>query len=301
MLSGKNSRYCGILTPISKIIIDNAWRVNRNMEIDSKAEEVWRTYMTTGTLPDYAKPVWYESSYLRPIVRRIPKAPRCKLCYYPFSGVGGKLVQAFLGLQRSKLNPHICNICERLAQEYRGGAELDASFLFADVRGSTRLAENMTPGEFSRLIDRFYSAATHELYRNNAMIEKLIGDEVTGCFTSGFAGADHPQVAVETAQAILKATGHGEPSGPWVPVGVGVHTGNAYIGSVTSAEGIIDIAALGDTVNVAARLASMAKAGEVILSEDVRKAAGIQNDGMEARKLELKGRTEPVDVSVLTG
>jgi len=269
------------------------------MDTDKKAEEVWRQYMNTGQLPDYAKPAWYEASYLRPIVRRIPSAPRCKLCYYPFGGVGGKLVQSLLGLQRSKLNPNICNICERLAEDFPGGAEMEATFLFADVRGSTSLAENMSPAAFSNLINRFYSAATGELYRSNAMIEKLIGDEVTGFFTPGFAGADHPRVAVETAQAILRATGHGDPSGPWVPVGIGVHTGIAFIGSVITAEGVVDIAALGDTVNVAARLASLAKSGEIIFSENVRSAANIHSQGMESRKLALKGKTEPVDAWVL--
>lgn len=263
-------------------------------------EDIWRSYMTTGKVPAGVPSYWFESKFLRPIIRRMPADPRCRVCLYPFHGIGGWLARSLLDLQPSHLNPQLCNVCERFAQRHQGGAEIEASILFADVRGSTHLAERMSPLAFSELINRFYRAASHELYAHNAMIEKLIGDEVTGFFVPGFAGPDHARVAVETARAILQATGHTNPDGPWVPVGVGVHVGKAYIGSAVSAEGLADVAVLGDAVNVAARLASLAKAGEVVLSDEVRLAAGISPEGMESRHLELKGRSEPVDVWALT-
>ena len=263
-------------------------------------DEVWRTYMTTGTVPTEVPAFWFESKILRPFVRRLPADPRCRFCSYPFHGIGGRLARLLLGIQPSRLNPQLCNVCERFAQRFQGGAEVEASFLFVDVRGSTRLAEQMGPRDFSALINRFYHTVSKELFSHNAMIEKLIGDAVTGFFVPGFAGPDHPRVAVETARSILEATGHANPEGPWVPVGAGVHTGTAYIGSVTSAEGLVDIAVLGDSVNVAARLASLAQAGEVVLSEEVRQAAGISPEGMESRHMELKGRSEPVDIWALS-
>jgi adenylate cyclase len=263
-------------------------------------DEVWRIYMITGKVPVEMPSSWFEAKVLRPIVHRLPEEPRCRICSYPFHGIGGRLARSLLDLKPSRLNPQLCNVCERFAQRFRGGAEVEASFLFADVRGSTRLAEQMSPLAFSELINRFYHATSHELYAHNAMIEKLIGDEVTGFFVPGFAGADHTRVAIETAKAILLATGHTNPDGPWIPVGVGVHVGNAYIGSVVSAEGLVDIAALGDPVNVAARLASLAQAGEVVLSEEARQAARISPEGMQSRRLELKGRSEPVDVWALS-
>jgi adenylate cyclase len=263
-----------------------------------RAEELWRIYMTTGTVVAFALPKWYEAKFLRPFVKLLPKDPRCKICYYPFGGVGGTLARMFLRVEASRLNPGLCNICEQVAMDYPGGAEIELTMLFADVRGSTPLAERMSPAEFSRLIDRFYSAATKALFRKNGMVEKLIGDAVTGFFVPGIAGPEHARMAVEAGDAILEATGHRDPAGPWIPVGVGVHTGIAFVGSVTAEGGVANVAILGDNVNAAARLASVAGVGELIVSEAARQAAGLDSGEMEARHLDLRGRTEPLDVWV---
>ena len=205
----------------------------------------------------------------------------------------------FFGIVPSKLNPHLCNSCEQFAEEYRGGAEIELTILFADVRGSTSLAEKMKSKEFSQLINRFYNAATKILFDTGALVEKLIGDEVTGFYTPGFSGPNHARVAIEAAQAILAATGHHLPSGPWIPVGIGIHTGLAYVGSVSSDSGVTNIAVLGDTANTGARLASSAGAGEIYISQAAGVAAGLDPSGMDVRRLELKGRSEPVDVWVM--
>ncbi len=198
------------------------------------------------------------------------------------------------------MNPQLCNVCERFANKFRGGTELEVSMLFADVRGSTSLAEGIRPAEFSQQINRFYRAATNVLFHTNAFVEKLIGDEVAGFYAPGFAGPEHARVAVDAARRILKATGHDDPAGPWIPVGVGVHTGVAYIGSVEVAEGISDIALLGDAVNTTARLASKAGPGEVVISEATRTAAGLAQEGMQSRQFNLKGKSEIVDAWVLS-
>jgi hypothetical protein len=87
----------------------------------ARSEEVWRAYMTEGRLPAFARPAWYESKYIRPFVRLLPTDPRCRLCYYPFHGIGGAITRSLLRLEPSKLNPQICNICENLAGKYLGG------------------------------------------------------------------------------------------------------------------------------------------------------------------------------------
>jgi len=94
---------------------------------------------------------------LRQIFRILPHDPRCKFCNAPFQGVGGMIVRALFGKQRSDLNPRFCNLCEKASREFPGGAEVEMSMLFADVRGSTALSEKMSPTEFSGLINRFYS------------------------------------------------------------------------------------------------------------------------------------------------
>ena len=98
--------------------------------------------------------------------------------------------------------------------------------------------------------------------------------------------------------ALLRATGHGDPGGPWVRVGVGVHTGLAWVGAVGD-ESHTELTALGDTVNVTARLASAASAGEVLVTSVAAQAAGLE-PGLERRELELKGKEQATAVVSLT-
>jgi adenylate cyclase len=202
------------------------------------------------------------------------------------------------GRTRSKLNPNMCNMCERYAEQHPGGAEVPLTMLFADIRGSTTLAETLGTKRFSALIARFYDAVTEELIKADAMIDRLIGDEVVALFLPVLADQEHAKAALAGAIAILKATGHENSGGPWVPVGAGIHTGIAFVGSVGS-PGVNDITALGDDVNLTARLASLASAGEILMTEAARVASGLPTDGLEPRHLELKGRSAPVDVWVM--
>ena len=78
-----------------------------------------------------------------------------------------------------------------------------------------------------------------------------------------------------------------------------MHTGVAFVGAVGSSDGVVDITALGDSVNIAARLASQAKAGEIILSEETVKAANLDASHLTRRSLELKGKSKTMDVCVI--
>jgi adenylate cyclase len=250
-----------------------------------RINEEWRAFLM-GENPSYHR---YQRMY-----HFLPASPRCQVCYAPFRGPGGYIMR-LMGRSPAKMNPRICGLCERFAKEHQGGAEIPLSLLFADIRGSTSLAETLGTTQFSALIARFYNAVTDELIRANALIDRLIGDEVIALFVPVMNGDKHAQAAVQAAKAILKATGHGRSTGPWVPVGIGIHTGNAFVGSVGSS-GVSDITALGDDVNLTARLASVAATGEILITEATRAAAGMPTEGLEARRLELKGRKAPADV-----
>jgi adenylate cyclase len=178
-----------------------------------------------------------------------------------------------------------------LNTQFPGGAEAVLTMLFVDVRGSTTIAEKMDAAEFSRLMNRFYSATIDVLVQANALIDKLVGDEVTALFIPGYVGPEHARRAVEAGQALLRVTGHGEPGGAWVPVGVGIHTGTAWVGSIAGASGVAaDFTAIGDNVNIAARLASRAGAGDVLASEATCVAAYIDTIGLEKRSWSSKVR-----------
>ena len=96
---------------------------------------------------------------LAPCTSSHARDPRCKFCNAPFQGIGATVVRLLFGKQRSALNPRYCNLCEIASREFPGGAEVEMSMLFIDIRGSMALSEKMSPTEFSHLINRFYAAA----------------------------------------------------------------------------------------------------------------------------------------------
>jgi adenylate cyclase len=266
--------------------------MNAQSKHDETVEHLWRTYLTTGEFEKERRQ--------RRFFRLLPGTPRCKNCYAPFRGAGSVVVRVLYGKHPSNLNPQLCNVCEQFAMQFQGGAEIELSLLFADVRGSTSLAEAMSPRDFSRLINHFYSTATQVMVRSDALIDKITGDQVAAMYVPGFAGPGHARRAVAAAQEILHATGHGRSEAPWIPLGVGVHTGIAFVGSVGEQGGTSDITVLGDAANTAARLASSARQGEILISDAAYQAAGLDLGPLEQRELELKGKSERVHVRVLT-
>lgn len=259
---------------------------NQTDQSEQDAEKYWRNFLLHGFSPIEQR--------FRPIFGRLPSDPRCKICLAPFKGYGSSIMRAVFHKKQSLLNPAICNYCEENLHKHLGGAEVELTMLFADVRSSTSLAERMSISEFRELIDRFFQVGVKVLSQSDAYIDKLIGDEVSAGFVPGIAGPDHARRAISAAQEILRVTGHEDPGGPWVPVGVGVHTGIAYVGTVGSKGNMIDFTALGDAPNVASRLASNAAAGEVLVSEEAWNAAGIKLLDNKPHQLQVKGRSQPV-------
>jgi adenylate cyclase len=250
--------------------------------------EVWWFWFTTNAF-DVDK-------RLRRIFRMLPHDPRCKFCNAPFQGIGGIITRVFFGKQQSVLNPRFCNLCDIASRQFPGGAEVAMSMLFADVRGSTALSEKMGPTGFSRLISRFYTGSTKLIIDEDGIVEKLAGDAVAAFWGAGFAGPDYVQRTIKVAQSLSKAMAR-----QGIPVGVSVHSGVAYFGAIGTPDGLTDFSAIGDEVNVAARLASHAAAGEVIVSEQALEAAGMDGSAFESRSLELKGISKPVTVRVMHG
>ena len=258
--------------------------MTRQPKIDKMSSSEWRDVLL-GIHPGlYRK---------RRLFRVIPSEPRCKFCNAPFHGIGGTLM-SMIGRRQYSKNPLFCEACLHEPVE---GAEVEITMLFADIRGSTTLAEKMSATDFGNLMNRFYDTASHILVHSFAIIDKFVGDEVIGLHLPGTAGAEHAKRAILAAEALLLATGH-DGNSPWLPIGVGIHTGNAYVSLVGSEGGVGDLTALGDSMNITARLASQARAGEILVSESAYKHAA-REENVEKRVLELKGRSEPVNVHVL--
>ena len=256
---------------------------------DAERSEKWRRVLS-GDLG--------QLKYLRAVLGRIPAGPRCKLCAAPLKPPGSVVLRPF-GFGPSRLNRRLCRACFREVDKQPGGAEIELSLLFADVRGSTGLAERITAQEFSQLISRFYGTAARVVDEWDGIVDKFVGDEVVALFVPAFAGEDHAARAIEAAKQLFRETGNTSGAESWVSVGAGVHTGVAYVGRVGEGDAC-DFTAVGDAVNMTARLASSARAGEILVSASAAEAAGLDASDLEKRTLDLGGRDESVEAVVAT-
>ena len=231
----------------------------------------------------------------RRMLAMLPSAPRCKLCAAPFSAPFGPFMR-MLGKGRWPKNPKYCRACFSDLVHYRAGAEVNCTLLFADVRGSTSIAETLRPTEFTALMNDFFETASRILVEHDAIVDKFVGDEVIGIFVPAITAGRHAAGAIAAGRALLAATAPGRE--PRFAIGIGVNTGVAYVGAVGDGEHV-ELTAMGDPVNVAARLASSAGPTELLLTESTAREASLETAGLEQRTLELKGKSESTRVYVL--
>jgi adenylate cyclase len=270
--------------------------------VDKKLyNETWYYYLTgkwRASFPSELKRWQAFINTQQKLYSLLPSDPHCHECGIPMSGIGGNALR-FMGSAPSSFSPKLCSSCEQSARHYEVGAEVELTMIFADVRDSTPLAESKGTMGFKDIIQRFYKDTSKILIAHNAMVNRLMGDQVIALFVPRFAGKDHAKVAVHAAEELLRVTGHRDSNGPWVPVGAGIHTGTAYVGAVGAADGVTEIAVLGSAANMCARLSSKAAAGEILISEDSVRSGNLDVEGLESRSLELKGVSQSVSVRVM--
>jgi adenylate cyclase len=239
----------------------------------------WETLLVKGYEP---------LKVMQRVFRRLPHDPRCKLCQTPFGGIGGKII-GIVGRKPSRKNPNVCQFCfDHLPT---GGIEIDIGVVFADVRSSTALGERSNATDYAQRLNAFYSAATNVLIRNDGIVDKLIGDEVMGLFVQGIAGDQYRRKAAVSALEIASEITE-------LPLGVAANAGIAFVGNVGSGT-VLDFTALGDAVNIGARLQAHASPGEVVLSVPLYSLIEEQHPGGRPDRIAIRGREQPVDVVVL--
>ena len=273
-----------------------------NWGLDKKFyNETWYYYLTGEWRDSFPPGMRFWQAYSdsgRKIFSHLPSDPHCYECGIPMAGIGGNALR-FMGSTPSSFSPRLCSGCERSARKFEVGTEVKLSMIFADVRGSTPLAESKDPSGFKEIINRFFKETSKVLIERNAMVNRLMGDQVIGLFVPRFVGKNHAGVALDAAKDLLRVTGHGQGKEPWISVGAGVHTGTAYVGAVGAADRVTEIAVLGIAPTLCARLSSKAAAGEILISEDSVKSGNLDVSGLETRSLELKGMSQPVSVRVV--
>jgi adenylate cyclase len=225
----------------------------------------------------------------------IPSPWRCKFCNAPFRGPYAGAFR-WIGYSPSRKNPHICARCIERAPE--GGALVPVTVLFADVRGYTTLAEGLSSVETTAILNRFYRAASHALLAHEAVLGQIAGDDVMALFVPGLAGHAFPRKAVAAAHSLLEAIGYGSREGNWLEVGVGICSGEEYVGNVGGG-GFKDFTALGDVTNTAARLQAVARGGEILLCAATYEAIKGAHPDVERQLLDLRGKRSAVEAFLI--
>jgi adenylate cyclase len=232
---------------------------------------------------DYCRSGWV--TRYRWLNRRFPADPRCRLCLVPFRGVG-----RLLRISPSRKNPNFCMGCFELAP--LGAHDMEVGVLFADIRGFTSWCEGQRPVVIERALNSFYAVSTAVLAERDAIIDKLVGDEVMGLFLTAFPSLESNacSVMVGCAEEILRRL---ERMDPMLPVGIGLNFGLARVGNVGGGS-VKDFTAVGDAVNTASRLQAETHAGEIVMSGAVYQQVKDPYPRASEETLSVKGKAEDV-------
>lgn len=207
----------------------------------------------------------------------------------------GRLRSSLLDLFDEYMSPDVAQTLMRQGGgSQMGGETVDVTVLFADLRGFTALAERLRPAETVALLNRYFALAAPAIVENGGTVSAFIGDAVMGLFGAPLPQPEHPLLAARAALALQRAVAEMIAGNPELPLfRVGVATGPATVGSLGSPRRRA-FTAIGDTVNLAARLESAAEPGSIVISDEtyatIRSFASVR----PMEPLEVKGKQAPV-------
>jgi class 3 adenylate cyclase len=226
----------------------------------------------------------------------------CKGCWQqmhvpvPLHGVLSMPFRLF-GIRPSRMNPNTCTICELMFTKVMKARKItiDATILFADLRGYTSLSQSQSPEAVSGLLDAFYDDCAHAIWERDGLLNKTIGDAVMAVFNFPINRGDHPRQAVLAAQDNQRRWNArretlGEElglAGAELGVGVGIHCGDLSFGEFGRSHR--DLTAIGTVVNLASRAQSAAAAGEILVTQAVYERAEAELAGSRPQQRALKG------------
>ncbi len=212
-----------------------------------------------------------------------------------------------VGIKISRMNPNLCNICETMFTKVKRKKQLiiPATILFADLRGYTTLSRGTDSEEVVGMLHEFYDECAAAVWERDGIINKFIGDAVLAIFNFPIMREDHVRQAVFAAtelqrkcsekKKLMVVNGDGEACP--VGIGIGIHTGLASIGEVGRA--YKDFTIIGPVVNLASRVQGTAKAGEILVTEEVYRHVADLFPASESRTCQLKGIENPVNAFTL--
>lgn len=202
--------------------------------------------------------------------------------------------------------PHTVSADSHGSNPTRIGQERYLVSMFVDMRGSTKLAEKRLPFDTVFIVNRFLGAVSQAVIESGGMPNQFVGDGMLALFGLTASRPDACRQALKAAAMIAanveelnKFLEHDlrEP----IRFGIGIHGGEVIVGDIGYRDHMV-FTALGDAVNVAARLQDMTKAlaCEVVISDEVRATAGVAPDALPQQQVEIRGRNEPMIVRAVS-
>ena len=217
-------------------------------------------------------------------------AAQCRICGTLLSGAVSVVYRSF-GIRRSPRNPNICTRCGTHVEE---GRLVEITVLFADLSSFTELTHDLGAEKTHEVVDAFLRMATDVLVKHGAFIDKYVGDAVMALFNVPLRYDDHARRAVAAATELVSALKTlGAQFELRLQASVGIATGYARVGRLGS-DDTKDYTAIGDVVNLAARLQDKAGPGEILISEASRAKHAEDFPEASAEQVVLKGFREPV-------
>lgn len=181
-----------------------------------------------------------------------------------------------------------------------GGANQTITVLFADIRGFTSLSEKENPEKIVGLLNKYFSAMSEIIFAHGGTLDKYIGDGLMAIFGAPTATPEDAENALKTAvamqQRLVTLNKELEIEGfSHIQIGIGLHTGVATIGYIGSDQRS-EYTAIGDTVNLASRLESNSRGGQILISEATAAAGGAAFSLTMQEPLTVKNRLQPVSL-----
>jgi adenylate cyclase len=181
-----------------------------------------------------------------------------------------------------------------------GGDKRPVAVLFSDIRGFTALSRSMTPDDMAALLSEYFTEMVDCVFRHGGTLDKFMGDAVMAQWGAPIANADDPDRAMHAAIDMMHAldalnTQWRAEGRPELAIGIGLSYGEVFAGNIGS-ERRLEFTVIGDTVNLASRLCAAAEAGEILISDDIRRVLQSPPPLDEHAPLDLAGNTTPAAV-----
>ncbi|MEH2541888.1 adenylate cyclase [Bradyrhizobium sp. AZCC 1577] len=241
----------------------------------------------------------------------LQQARICKGCWeqmhvpVPLRGVISAPFRAF-GIRPSRMNPNTCTICELMFTKVMRARKItiDATIMFADLRGYTSLSQSQSPDAVSSLLDAFYDECANAIWAHDGLLNKTIGDAVMAVFNFPLQREEHAKNAVLSARQIQTnwrerretlVEAHGLTADE-LGIGIGIHSGELSFGEFGHSHR--DLTAIGTVVNTASRAQSVAEADQILVTKAVFERVQPDMKDSQSKPFQLKGFDAPIELYV---